>query len=295
MSSPVKYAVISPVKNEARFIPQTIASMTSQKTPPVVWLVVDDASTDDTAAIIKDCESRYPWVRYLFHPGDAKRKTGSAEIHAFDYGFKTLAGLEFEFIVKLDGDLRFDENYFENLLSRFSDHGKLGIASGIYLEESGQAWEPVHMPGYHAAGASKVVRRECFAQIGGFIAQRGWDTIDEIRAQAKGWDTLHFPDIPFFHLRKEGTGMGQLHTSAMHGEIFYRSGGSLVFFIFKALHRMLRGKPFVLAGTAMMFGYFRALLRRQEMLVNPMEARTYRRLLNHRLRGGLKRTVSAKS
>src|SRR6185295_12000715 len=93
--SPVKYAVISPVKNEARFIPQTIASMISQRLRPVIWLVVDDASTDHTARLVKDCERQHPWVRYLFHPGEANRKTGSAEIRAFDYGLRTLADLHF--------------------------------------------------------------------------------------------------------------------------------------------------------------------------------------------------------
>lgn len=278
-----KYAVISPVKNEARFLPHTIASMVSQKALPIVWMVVDDASTDSTAEIIKACERQYPWVRYLLHPGEAVRKTGSAEIHAFDYGFQALNGMDFDFIVKLDGDLRFDEVYFETLLSRFSRQKKLGIASGIYLEASGPIWEPVRMPGYHAAGASKVVRRECFEQIGGFIAQRGWDTIDEIRAQAKGWDTAHFPDIQFYHLRKEGTGMGQLHTCIMHGEIFYRTGGGPFFFMVKALNRIFRGKPAVLAGTAMIYGYMRSWWKRHVKLVTPFEEHTYQGLLSRRI------------
>jgi glycosyltransferase involved in cell wall biosynthesis len=291
VTSIARYAVISPVKNEERFIGQTIASMISQKARPVVWIIVDDASTDGTARIVKECAGRYPWVRYLLYPGEAIRKTGSAEIHAFDYGSKTLGDIAFDFIVKLDGDLRFDEDYFERLLSQFIINNKLGIASGIYLEETAQLWEPIAMPGYHTAGASKVVRRECFEQIGGFIARRGWDTVDEIRAQARGWETRHFREIKFYHLRKEGTGMGQIHTNVMHGEIFFRTGGSFPFFIIKALHRMLRGKPFFMAGAAMIYGYMAALLQRQELLVNAMEARAYRRLLHRRLRGGMKRLL----
>ncbi len=295
MFSPVKYVVISPVKNEARFLPQTIASMVSQKLPPVLWLVVDDASTDATARLIKECGLKYPWVHYLLHPGEAERKTGSAEIHAFDFGFKTLGNLDFDFIVKLDGDLRFSESYFERLLAKFSGNEKLGIASGVYLEETGASWMPVEMPSYHAAGASKVVRRKCFAEIGGFIAQRGWDTIDEIRAQAKGWDSAHFPEIQFYHLRKEGTGMGALHTAVMHGEIFYRSGGSPIFFFLKSIHRLLLGRPFLISGCSMIYGYFRALLGRREKLVNPLEARTYRRLLNRRMRFGIKSPAHARA
>ncbi len=290
-SCSVRYAVISPVKNEERFIGQTIASMISQNVKPALWIVVDDASTDNTARIVRECMDSHAWVRYLFYPGEAVRKTGSAEIHAFNYGFNAISKLAFDFIVKLDGDLRFDEGYFENLFLRFAENRKLGIASGIYLEETAHSWEPVGMPGYHAAGASKVIRRACFERIGGFIAQRGWDTIDEIRAQAMGWETMHFDDIRFFHLRKEGAGMGQIHTNVMHGEIFYRTGGSFVFFIVKSLHRMLRGKPFIIAGAAMVYGYSAAFLRRKKLLVNPAEARTYRHLLHHRMRSGFKRVL----
>ena len=53
------------------------------------------------------------------------------------------------------------------------------------------------MPDYHAAGQTKVVRAKCFAGIGGFVASRGWDTVDEIKAQALGWKTCHFEDLSF--------------------------------------------------------------------------------------------------
>jgi biofilm PGA synthesis N-glycosyltransferase PgaC len=287
----VSYAVISPVKNEEHYIRETITSMISQTVRPVVWIIVDDASTDDTARIVKECESSYPWVRYLLHPGQAVRNTGSAEVHAFDYGLKTLVDTNYDFIVKLDGDLRFGEAYFETILANLKDNPRLGIASGIYLEETANSWHPVTMPHYHAAGASKVVRRECFEQIGGFIAERGWDTIDEIRAQARGWETRHFNDIQFYHLRKEGTGMGHIHTNVMHGEIFYRTGGDFIFFTAKALHRLIRGNPFIVAGVAMMYGYLSAFIRKRKPLVSAIEARTYRRLLYRRLYGRLRSLV----
>jgi glycosyltransferase involved in cell wall biosynthesis len=289
------YAVISPVKNEERFICQTIASMISQRARPLMWVIVDDASVDGTARIVNECAAGYPWIRYLFHPGEAARNTGSAEIRAFDFGMKSLDGAMYDFIVKLDGDVRFDEGYFETLLMRFANDDRLGIASGMYLEETARSWGPVAMPDYHAAGASKVVRRECFEQIGGFIAERGWDTIDEIRAQAKGWKTRHFKDIRFYHLRKEGSAMGRIHTSVMHGEIYYRTGGIIPFFVAKALHRMIKGKPFFFAGAAMMYGYFSAIIRRVKPLVSADEARCYRRLLGRRLLGGWRRLFLIRS
>ena len=290
-SSTPRYAVITPAKNESAFIGQTIASMIAQSCRPVVWVIVDDASTDATARIVKEAAANNAWIRYLLHPGQLKRKTGSAEVHAFDFGLASIKDKIFDFVVKLDSDLRFEADYFARLLAEFDKNSKLGITSGIYLEESDQSWEPVLMPSYHAAGASKVVRRACFEQIGGFLAQRGWDTIDEIRAMARGWETSHFPDITFFHLRKEGTGMGQIHTNVMHGEIYYRTGGGLLFFLVKVLNRTLRGSPFFICGAAMFYGYLSAILRRMPRLVSSHEAATYRRMLNSRLFGGLRRII----
>ena len=139
------------------------------------------------------------------------------------------------------------------------------------------------MPSYHAAGASKVIRKKCFEEIGGFIEQRGWDTVDEIRAIARGWHTCHFPKLQMKHWKPEGTGMGLLRTSYMHGEIYYRTGGSIFFFAMKTLRRLI-DRPLFVGGMSMLWGYLHAFLRRRELLVTPDEGRCYRRLLTHRLR-----------
>jgi len=54
---------------------------------------------------------------------------------------------------------------------------------------------------------------------------------------------------------------------------------------------MARGNPVFAAGAAMIYGYLAALLRREPLLVNAAEARTYRRLLNSRISGGLKTSL----
>jgi hypothetical protein len=85
--------------------------------------------------------------------------------------------------------------------------------------------------------------------------------------------------------------MGQIRTNVMHGEIFYRTGGSFMFFAAKAFFRVWRGKPFLWAGAAMVYGYIRAFLRQQKPLVTVIEAHAYRRLLYRRLSGGLRRML----
>ncbi len=204
-------------------------------------------------------------------------------IRAFKQGYETITKDSFDFLVKLDCDLRLPRDYFEELLRRFKENSRLGIASGVYLEEKSKGWVPVRMPAYHAAGAGKMIRKECFEEIGGFEEKKGWDTVDEIRARFRGWETCHFTDLEFYHLKPEGTGMGLLKTAVMRGEIFFLCGGTFSLFLIKALKEMIAGNPKIISGLAMTYGFFRPLFESWPKLVSSNEAKLYRGLLKDRL------------
>jgi len=288
-----KYIVITPVKDEEQFVEHTLQSMTDQSLKPIRWFIVDDGSGDRTAEIVERYEKDHEFIRLIKCPAGRLRATGSAEVRAFNRGLEAAKGLEYDFIVKLDGDLSFPPDYFERLLQQFYQDSQLGIASGVYSESSGhKTWEEVAMPSYHAAGASKVVRKTCFDQIGGFIPVRGWDTLDEIRAMTLGWRTCHFKEMKMKHWKPEGSGMGALRTSFMHGEIYYRTGGGRFFFLLKVLHRFIY-RPFIIGAFALLWGYLKTMFGKQGRIVSPEEARCYRALLNRRLSGGIRRLLQS--
>jgi hypothetical protein len=290
---PPRYLVISPVKDEEKFVEHTLGSMVAQTIRPVCWFIVDDGSTDRTPEIIERYRTEIGWIQLLRNPPGQRRQPGSAVINAFNRGYEAAKGFEYDFVVKLDCDLSFEADYFERLLSKFESDSRLGIASGVYLEApGGTLWSEVEMPPYHAAGASKILRRECFEQIGGFIPYRGWDTVDEIRAMSLKWRTCHFPEAKMRHWKLEGAGIGRLRTHAMHGEIYYLTSGSKLFFFFKVLHRMMSA-PFFIGGIALLWGYFRLLLSGTQRLVTQDEARCYRAILNGRITGKLSRLFKA--
>ena len=283
-----KYIVVSPVKDEQKYLESTIQSVLSQTVKPAQWIIVDDGSQDGTSNCLNEYCEKYDWIKVIRLNREANRQPGSAVIGAFNKGFELIKDEDFEFIVKLDCDVRFGPDYFEKLLLEFENDTNLGIASGIYLEDCGEGFIPVEMPNYHTAGASKVVRFECFMEIGGFTPVRGWDTIDEIKAQSHGWKTSHFKEIVFYHLKKEGSGIGDIRTNAMHGEIYYLTGGSKLFFLFKLAHRLIFGTPFVLGGIMMFIGYLNPLLKGKALLVNEKEAQFYKKMLNKRIMGKFK-------
>ncbi|RPI66248.1 MAG: glycosyltransferase family 2 protein, partial [Ignavibacteriales bacterium] len=45
----MKYVIISPVKNEEKYISYTLESVVNQTRLPEEWIIVDDGSTDNTS------------------------------------------------------------------------------------------------------------------------------------------------------------------------------------------------------------------------------------------------------
>jgi glycosyltransferase involved in cell wall biosynthesis len=282
-NSNVKYVVITPVRDEEAHIKKTIKSMLAQTLKPLLWVITDDGSKDQTPEIVTRYVREYPFMRLLHTPHAGIRQPGSGVIRTFNHGYASIGEGDYDYIVKLDGDLSFRPDYFEKLLGRFLSDSRLGIASGVYFEEDkAGSWKEVVMPSYHAAGACKVLRRKCFEEIGGFIVSIGWDTVDEIRAMTRGWKTGHFSDLQMQHHKIEGSGIGATKTSLMHGEIYYLMGGCKLFFLLKLINRMIT-KPYVLSALALLWGYARALLMQKRLLVSKEEALFYQGLLRERL------------
>jgi glycosyltransferase involved in cell wall biosynthesis len=278
-----RYVVVSPVKDEEQYIDFTLRSVSRQSVRPVLWLIVDDGSQDNTPAIVRQYVSHHPFIQLVSGPWTEKRKLACAEVRAFNWGSERVETWRYDFIVKLDCDISFDADYFERLFDQFRKDERLGIASGVYREsDRANTWKEISMPYYHAAGACKVIRKECFEQIGPFVPAPGWDTVDEVRAMARGWTTRHFRDLKMIHHKPEGSSIGVLKTGIMQGEASYRVDSSRLFFACKVLHRLaVSAAP--LSALGLILGYSGAMIMRKRRLVTKREAQYYRRLLLGRM------------
>jgi poly-beta-1,6-N-acetyl-D-glucosamine synthase len=282
-STPPRYVIVSPVKDEERYVEYTLKSVTRQTLKPSLWMIVDDGSSDRTSEIIRQYVANETFIQLTKKSKSGPRQTGSAVMQAFNYGYKLIDMESYDYIVKLDCDLSFETDYFEKLFQKFLEDEKLGIASGIYLEKSvGGEWREVNMPSYHAAGACKVLRRECFDDIDGFVVAAGWDTVDEIRAMSRGWTTTHFKELKMWHHKLEGSGIGTTKTNLMHGEIYYYTGGGWLFLALKVIHRM-GAKPYIVGGLVLLCGYLKSAFGQKKPLVTKEESKCYRSLLANRM------------
>ena len=84
-------SVIIPTYNRARMVDRAIQSVLSQTYQDFEIIVVDDASTDNTQEVVKECMFRDKRVRYIKHEknkgGSAARNTGIKNEHGEYVGF----------------------------------------------------------------------------------------------------------------------------------------------------------------------------------------------------------------
>ena len=259
--SEIKYVIISPVRNEERFIEKTILSVISQILRPVEWLIVDDGSTDRTKEIVEKYLDEFNWIK-LISRKEKGHRAGVGPAEAFNEGLKYITK-DFDFLVNLDGDLSFEHDYFSMLLQKFIDMPKLGIASGKmhYLENNKMVL--YRTSNSSAIGASKVYRKKCFEDIGGRLdLSISWDLLDELKAQILGWETRSFSGITFTHHKRIGLMSGnQFKMYFNEGKILYFYGYHPLYFLAKSLYRGLE-KPYFIRTFSMLLGFLFSFLRR---------------------------------
>src|SRR5215467_6869786 len=109
MSNNLEYVVITPARNEAHFIEQTLKSVTSQTVLPLKWVIVSDGSTDGTDDIVKQYAAQYPWIELLRMPERAERHF-AGKVHAFNAGYTRVRDTEYDVVVSLDADISFEDD-----------------------------------------------------------------------------------------------------------------------------------------------------------------------------------------
>ena len=279
--------IITPVHNEARHIERVARAMARQTAAPAVWLVVDDASTDESLAILRELEAEIPFLTVLTRApaslGGADRLAAGAEVRAFNWGLQHVEDLsDFAFIGKIDGDVELPADYFERILERFEDDPRLGLAGGRLVERHGDRWEKIRIPPEHVHGALKLYRAECLQAIGGMPATLGWDSVDQIRARMIGFGARSFPEIVAIHHRPWGSAQGVLRGRARHGTCAWIGQQPPAWVLLRAV-KLASTPPYLLSGAAFLWGYVRAAARRTARVDDP----GFRVFVRRELRGRL--------
>jgi len=253
-SSSPRYVVITPVRDEEEFVASTIECMLRQSIQPAEWVIVNDGSTDKTGEIIDDYARRYPWIRTRHRENRGFRKSGGGVVEAFNDGYEALTCRDWHFIAKFDGDLSFGPDYFERCFDYFRTELKLGLGGGaIYHVVDGEQRLEV-CPRFHVRGATKIYRKACWEDIGGFWPAPGWDTFDEVKANRLGWTTRTFEDLHLTHHRQTGTADGLWGGFVKNGRANYVCGYHPLFMLGKCARRTFQ-RPYFLGAAGLFYGF----------------------------------------
>ncbi len=266
----MKYYVIIPAHNEAKFIAHTIKSLLDQTQTPKKIVVVNDHSTDETASIIESFVANNPTIQLVNIESDAIHLPGSKVIQAFQKGLETLDH-DYDFIVKLDADLILPPNYFETIISHFTSDDSIGMAGGFAYIEKNNEWILENLTDKdHIRGAFKAYRKSCFIQIGGLKPAMGWDTVDELLAKFYGWKVVTDQSLRVKHLKPTGANYNK-SARFKQGEAFYSLGyGFLITVIASVKLAMMKKQPLLFFDYLQ--GFWKAKAANKPLLVSAEQA-----------------------
>jgi hypothetical protein len=292
--------VISPVHNEAAHIERIARALARQELPPARWIVLDDASSDDTEARLRALAPELPFLTVLSsaEAPDLERAPDrlakAAAPRAFNRALATVDWREYTHVMKLDGDIELSPAYLRRLMARFAADPELGLACGdLYEEDADGTSRRLPIPPTHVHGAVKCYTSACFAAIGGVQNRLGWDTIDETYARMRGFRTRSFSDITAIHHRHLASADGVLRGRARHGECAWIAHFTFPWVAMRAV-KVGRSRPRAIGGAAFLYGYVRAAVRGVERVPDSEFRAFARRELRQRmLRAARLRPASA--
>lgn len=292
------YVLVTPARNEAEFIEQTIESVIGQSVRPLKWVIVSDGSTDGTDEIVSGYSAAHPWIELTRMPEHSGRHF-AAKVQSFNAGYAKVKQLEYDVIGSLDGDVSFDGDYFLFLLQKLADDLTLGLVGTPFVDSSIDTYDYRLVGLDHVSGFCQLFRRKCFEDIGGYVPVKtgGVDLIAVTTARMKGWKTRTFTDKVCLHRRGMGTADNSLLRSKVRQGIKdYSLGNHPLWELPRAAYQMTK-RPFLLGGLLLLMGYLWALIRHAERPVSRElvafrrcdQMRRLRRILAETLQNSLSR------
>jgi len=270
MNNSRRYILVTAAKDEGENLPNLIKSVTEQTIKPLVWVIVDDGSTDNTPQILKEAKVKYGWIQSIRLEEATERDLGfhlsSVVKRAFEFAvdYCKKKGLNYNYMGNVDGDIVLEEMFFEKLIKEFEKDAMLGIAgSGTQHIAGEKIIRPVGGE-EEPSGGDMLIRRECFEDCGGIQITWGWDSTLKAKAKIRGWKVRRFKYVKALETRFVGNVEGFWKRYTHMGAAAYYFNLNPIHAIIKSVI-LLRKKPYY-RGIAYLTGYFSSFIRRKEKI-----------------------------
>jgi len=287
------YIMITPCKNEEKYLPKLIDSVLKQKIKPKLWLIINDGSTDKSTEIIEKAAKKHKWI-ICDNLDQKKRDLRLRYSRICRDGFKKIIkicknkNINWDYMVLLDADLVLPKDHFQKLLKKFDENRNLGIASGqLYYKEKGKlVQEPG--PDYFPSGPVRTWRKNCFFETDMYKITYCPDSVSCMKARLNGWETKCYKDITGLH-RRTSSANGLWKGYRISGEGSYYLNFHPIHIIGKSIYLTFK-KPYFI-GLAFLSGYFSKYMVRAPQLDDKQICNYYH---NQRLKEKLKSILGIK-
>lgn len=202
-------AVVVTCYNKAPWIEAALASVAAQLHPATEIVVVDDGSTDDSAARAASMAARWPALPFRI----IRQANSGQPAHARNAGIATVTS---EIVVCLDADDAISPLYLHAVARAFAADPGLGLVwpDVIAFDEQAQRawprqeWQPARQAQVNLLPCITAFRRTLWAQVGGYRTNvRGYEDWDLwVAFVAAGARGQRVP-FPHFHYRESGSGV----------------------------------------------------------------------------------------
>jgi len=272
-----RYILVTAAKNEGENLPKLIQAVAEQTIKPVLWVIADDGSTDNTPEIIKEAMRKYKWIQSI----RLNSKNKDIGIHLswvmmkvtkFATEYCKARRIDYEYIGNVDADIIIERAFFEKLMKEFEKDPKLGIAgSGTQYVKGDKIIQPKGNE-EEPSGGDMLIRRECFEDCGGIQLSCCWDSVLKAKARLRGWKTRRFEYVKAIETRIPGS--ENYWERGMHGgESAYYLNMHPLHVTIKSMKLLFFEKPHY-RGLAYMLGYIISFIKREEKIADE-EIRKY--------------------
>lgn len=195
---PCSLSVVMPNYNHARYLAEAIVGIAAQSRPPDEFVVLDDASTDESVRVVEPFLDRFPFMRLI------RLERNGGVLAAIERLLAEARG-EYIFFAAAD-DVRMP-GFFEQAMAIAQQHPQAGLVCGgvSLIDEDGHhlgyfgvsKWtEPLYADPHrfleeyllaevpsHSLSCATIYRREAFDAVGGYRPELGsWADSFAVRA-----------------------------------------------------------------------------------------------------------------
>jgi len=186
------------MRNELGLIDDLTSCVINSSWQPDLWIIVDDASTDGSGEKLDKLQQRHSFIR-IHHLDERREYMGFHISEVLRQGLKAAGEKlsEADYIGFLDADIRFGSSYWQRLKDFLDSDPRAGIVSGVLCSRNAKGlWqiEPFQRID-NPRGGLRLVKKECFEDIGGVPRSRAWDPVMNVKARVRGWGVYVLTEV----------------------------------------------------------------------------------------------------